>query len=178
MSSTIIGASDPTADRSSRGPDADESTLKYATAFSRSSDRNCSPHSVDPVSVTSSPSQLQNTSVRLGRVPSLLQFAERLRQLHHRRRATRRIDTAEDPGVVMVAEHDPLVRPIAAADAAFDDEVRLDVGAHVDLQMQTRVVTAESIVDRQAALPRRRRERAAQASPESAACRDATSAAP
>src|SRR5262245_37551966 len=70
--STTIGASDPTADRPRCGPDADESTLRYAIAFCRSSDRNCSPHSVDPVSVTSSPSQLQNTSVRLGRVPDCL----------------------------------------------------------------------------------------------------------
>ena len=67
-----MGASDPTADRSSRGPDADESTFRYATAFCLSSAANCSPHSVDPVSVTSSPSQAQNTSVRLGRVPSCL----------------------------------------------------------------------------------------------------------
>ena len=67
-----LGASDPTADRSSRGPDADESTFRYATAFCLSSAANCSPHSVDPVSVTSSPSQAQNTSVRLGRVPSCL----------------------------------------------------------------------------------------------------------
>ena len=62
----------------------------------------------------------------------------------------------------MIAEHDPLVRPIAAANAAFDDEVRLDVGAHVDLQMQTRVLAAQSILERQPALPLRRRERTAQ----------------
>ncbi len=62
--------------------------------------------------------------------------AERRRQLHHRRRAAGRIDAAEHPGVVVVAEHDPLVGPLAAADAALDDVVGLHVGLHVDLHAQ------------------------------------------
>src|SRR5581483_6039630 len=67
--STSIGASEATALPSKLGPEVEESTLMYATAFLRSSSANCSPHSVDPVSPTSSPSQLHMTRVRRGRVP-------------------------------------------------------------------------------------------------------------
>src|SRR5215467_7986147 len=50
-------------------PATDSSTFKYATSFLFKSSANCSPHSVDPVSAYSSPSQLQTTSVRRGRIP-------------------------------------------------------------------------------------------------------------
>src|SRR6185503_8633498 len=66
LTSTISGASEATALGLKSGPDADESTLMYATAFDFKSSANCSPHSVEPVRPTSSPSQLQITIVRFG----------------------------------------------------------------------------------------------------------------
>src|SRR5947209_10228219 len=56
------GASDAMALPSKSGPDVDESTFIYATAFFFRSSSNCSPHSVDPVSPTSSPSHEQKIS--------------------------------------------------------------------------------------------------------------------
>src|SRR5512137_2586684 len=50
-------------------PATDSSTLIYATSFCLRSSANCSPHSVEPVKAYSSPSQLQTTRVRRGRVP-------------------------------------------------------------------------------------------------------------
>src|ERR1700733_12863498 len=47
-------------------------------------------------------------------------LAEGARAFHHRRGAARGIDAAEDPGVAVVAEQDPLVRQLGAADSAFD----------------------------------------------------------
>ena len=98
----------------------------------------------------------------LGAHALLLQGAERLGQLHQRRRAARRIDAAEHPRVVVVAEHHPLVGPLAADDAAFHDVVRLHVGLHVDLHVQPGVDAAEAIGDRQSALPGVWRRRAAE----------------
>src|SRR5229473_6049366 len=74
--STSIGASEATADGEKlkpsgpavvAAPATDSSTLRYATSFFFKSSANCSPHSVEPVSAYSSPSQLQTTTVRRGR---------------------------------------------------------------------------------------------------------------
>src|SRR5215467_15443834 len=53
-------------------PATDESTFRYATSFFFRSSANCSPHSVEPVSAYSSPSQLQTIIVRRGRMPRCL----------------------------------------------------------------------------------------------------------
>src|SRR5713226_5121443 len=76
--STSIGASEATADGEKlkpsgpavvAAPATDSSTLRYATSFFFKSSANCSPHSVEPVNAYSSPSQLQTTTVRRGRMP-------------------------------------------------------------------------------------------------------------
>src|SRR5204863_1703287 len=54
-----------TADAPNFAPDTATSTLKYAAAFA-SSDSCCSTHSVEPISPSSSPSQLPKISVRFG----------------------------------------------------------------------------------------------------------------
>src|SRR6266853_1204201 len=79
--STSIGASEATAAGEKLNPSGpavvaapttDSSTLRYATSFFFRSSANCSPHSVEPVSAYSSPSQLQTTTVRRGRMPRCL----------------------------------------------------------------------------------------------------------
>src|SRR5437660_12566345 len=76
--STSIGASEATAEGEKLSPSGpaviaapatDSSTFKYATSFFFKSSANCSPHSVEPVSAYSSPSQLQTTIVRRGQIP-------------------------------------------------------------------------------------------------------------
>src|SRR5216683_4834488 len=79
--STSIGAREATAEGEKlkpsgpavvAAPATDSSTLRYATSFFFRSSANCSPHSVEPVSAYSSPSQLQTTMVRRGRIPRWL----------------------------------------------------------------------------------------------------------
>ena len=62
----------------------------------------------------------------------------------------------------MVAERDPLVGPLAAANARLYDVVGLHVGLHVDLEVQAGLA-AEPILDRERPLPLLRRGRPAQA---------------
>src|SRR5207247_10535695 len=57
---------DGTADAWKVGPEVDESTLRQATPWRARSSPCSSPHSVEPVSVHSSASQLPNTTVRRG----------------------------------------------------------------------------------------------------------------
>src|SRR5258708_31803716 len=76
--STNIGASEATAAGEKLNPSGpaavaapatDSSTLRYATSFFFRSSANFSPHSFEPVSAHSSPSQLHTTTARRGRLP-------------------------------------------------------------------------------------------------------------
>ena len=76
--STSIGASEATAEGEKLSPSSpavvaapatDSSTFRYATSFFFKSSANCSPHSVEPVSAYSSPSQLQAITVRRVHMP-------------------------------------------------------------------------------------------------------------
>src|SRR5258707_13443211 len=78
---TSIGAREATAEAEKlkpsgpavvAAPATDSSTLRYATSFFFKSSANCSPHSVEPVSADSRPSQLQTITVRRGRMPRCL----------------------------------------------------------------------------------------------------------
>ena len=55
----------------------------------------------------------------------LFELAEGAREFHHAGGAAGGIDAAEDPGVAMIAQDDPFVGKLGAANAAFDDVVRL-----------------------------------------------------
>ncbi len=79
------------------------------------------------------------------------EFAEGAREFHHAGGAAAGIDAAEDPGVAVIAEHDPFVGQFGAADAAFDHVVGLDAVVHLDFQMDFHAVAAEVILDGQAA---------------------------
>ena len=63
------------------------------------------------------------------------------------------IDAAEDPGVAMIAEDHPFVGQFGAADAAFDDVVRLEAVVHFDFEMDFFAVAAEVIGETESALP-------------------------
>ena len=140
LTSTSSGASEPTASPWKSFPEVASSTFRYATAFFFSSSAYCSPHSVEPVSAYSSPSQLQMTSVRLGRMPCFRSCAQIARQFQHRGGAARRIDAAKNPRVAMIAENHPLVGRFAAANARFGNVVGLDARIHVHFHMNaTRV---------------------------------------
>ena len=81
------------------------------------------------------------------RTNALLQkLAERASQLHHRGRATAGIDTAEDPGVAVVSDHDPLVREFRAANSRFHDVIRFDRVIHFCLEMYTSLFAAQVIL--------------------------------
>ena len=75
------------------------------------------------------------------------ELAEGAREFHHRRGAAGRIDAAEDPGVAMIAEDDPFVGQLCAADAAFDYVVGLGAVVHFDFQMNFYALAAEVIVE-------------------------------
>ena len=84
-----------------------------------------SPHSVEPVSVNSSASQIPNTIVRRGRVAALRQLAERAAELQRGRGAGRRVDAAERPGVVVVRQQHQLVAHLRVGAAQPRDHVRI-----------------------------------------------------
>ena len=75
------------------------------------------------------------------------ELAEGAREFHHACGAAGGIDAAEDPGVAVIAEHDPFVGHFGAADAAFDHVVGLDAVVHFDLQMDFHAVAAEVILE-------------------------------
>ena len=59
----------------------------------------------------------------------------------------RGIDAAEDPCVAVIAEDDPLVGELGAADATFDDIVGLRAVVHLDFEMDFHVLAAEVILE-------------------------------
>ena len=78
---------------------------------------------------------------------------------HHGCGAAAGIDAAEGPGIAMVAEHDPFVGQLCAANAAFDDVIGLRGIIHLNFQMDAHAIAAEVIVDGQSTLPCWRRDR-------------------
>ena len=135
VSSTIIGASDPTADRSSRGTRRGRIHVQIRDGFL-------------PQLGCELLSPLGRTRERhLFAVPAaederaarpralLLELAQRLGELHHRRRAAR----PDRPRRTPTHRDGCRAPPTHPADSlprmrAFDDVVRLHVGAHVDLR--------------------------------------------
>jgi hypothetical protein len=77
-----------------------------------------SAHSVEPISPSSSPSQLAKIIVRFGFQPDFRQLADPVDRFEHRRRAAVRIDRAIDPRVAMIARNHPLIGRLAAAHPA------------------------------------------------------------
>ncbi len=102
---------------------------------------------------TSSPSQLQTTSVRRGRMPSLASRPRARVSSIIEAVPLRGVDAAEYPGIAVVAQHNPFAGQFCAADAAFDDVVRLGAIVHVDFQMNFHALAAEVILNRQSTLP-------------------------
>ena len=81
------------------------------------------------------------------------ELAEGAGEFHHGRGAARGIDTAEHPGIAVIAEDDPFVGQLRAANAAFDHVVGLDAVVHLDFQMDLHALAAEVILNGQSALP-------------------------
>ena len=81
------------------------------------------------------------------------QLSECAGQFHHGCGAAAGVNAAEDPGVAVIAEHDPLVGQLRAANAALDHVVRLSRIIHLDLHMHAYALAAKVIFDRQSALP-------------------------
>ena len=98
----------------------------------------------------------------MGACLAFASLAESAGEFHHRGGAAGGIDAAEDPGVAVIAHHDPFVGQLCAADAAFDDVVGLGAVVHLDLEMDFHALAAEVILNRQSALPVLRSERAVQ----------------
>ena len=139
------------------GPDVELSTLTYATAFSFNVASNCSPHSVDDVSVNSSASQLAKTIERFGRTPPRARApSERARSIIDALPLDG-IDAAVLPGVAVVSEDHLFVGPIRPADGADDglDRADLVVGHHP--QLHWRRARADFVGDAKPTLPRLRR---------------------
>ena len=81
------------------------------------------------------------------------QLSQGAGQFHHRCGAAAGVDAAEDPGVAVIAEHDPFVGQLRAANAAFDHVVGLSGIVHLDLHVHAHALAAEVILDGQPALP-------------------------
>src|SRR5581483_9210173 len=82
----------------------------------------------------------------------LEQRPQRSRHFHHRRCSAAWVNPSKDPGVTMVAQHDPLILQLGATYAGFDDIIGLDGIVHLDFQMNSNI-SAEPVAKRQSALP-------------------------
>src|SRR4029077_5834753 len=82
-----------------------------------------------------------------------LQFAQGAGEFHHAGGAAGGIDAAEDPGVAVIAHHDPFIGQVRAADTAFYDVIRLDAVVHFDFETGLHPAAAEVVVERQTPLP-------------------------
>src|SRR5579863_2948078 len=91
---------------------------------------------------------------RASRAHALLrELAEGASHFHHRRRAAGGIDAAEDPCIAVIADDYPFVREVGATNPALDDVVRLDAVVHLDFEMDFHALAAETVLNRQSALP-------------------------
>src|SRR6202041_672822 len=84
---------------------------------------------------------------------SFCQLSQGSGQFHHGCGSAARVDAAEDPGIAVIAKHDPFIGQLRAANATLDHIVGLSGVVHLDLDVNAHSLAAEVVLDRKSALP-------------------------